>query len=381
MKHISIIVPIFHGKKYIDGMIAQLEKCAGQCGGRYALELLLINDDPGEAIGCFSSDKIEIKMIETDRNRGIHGARVRGLENCSGDYVLFLDQDDRIESAYFSSQLEHLGDGDAVVCRLLHEGKQFYDTRMPFEQVITREFIISVRNPIISPGQVLIRKSSIPKAWTEAALKNNGADDWLLWLCMLAEQREFSLNPEILFEHVVAGNNESINVAHMMASEQEIYEVLSAGQVLAREELETLGAAIQAAAQEHIKLLSKFQKIFFVYDEWLKLQEQGISIHDYLRKRGIHSVAIYGFSYIGKRLYHSLNTEEICVKYFIDMNAEYLKEEAVPIYRPEAPLPEVDMMIISLVDGVDNIREKLAGLSEAKICTVTELFEDMKNGR
>ena len=279
MENISIVVPIFHGRKYIEIMIAQMEKCADVCEDKYALELIFVNDDPQEPIGIVSSGVMAVKVLETDENRGIHGARVRGLAVCTGDYVLFLDQDDRIDADYFSSQLAHIGDRDAVVCKLLHEGRQFYDTRMPFEEVITREFIISVRNPIISPGQVLLRKKKIPEIWQSAKLENNGADDWLLWLCMLAQNCEFALNPEVLFEHMVEGGNESINVAHMMASEQEVYEVVSKGQILSGKELQNLQMAVHAAANEHIKLLSKFQKMFFVYDQWFKFQEQGRYLH------------------------------------------------------------------------------------------------------
>lgn len=379
MKNVSVIVPIFHGKKYIDSMITQLEKCAETGCGEFLLELLFVNDDPREPIGDISSDLIAVKAIETDENRGIHGARVRGLELCAGDYVLLLDQDDQIDAGYFSSQLAHIGDGDAVVCKLLHEGRQFYDTRMPFEEVITREFILSVRNPIISPGQVLLKKERIPETWKNARLKNNGADDWLLWLCMVAEDCSFALNPEVLFEHVVEGENESINVANMMASEQEIYEMLASMQTLSLEELEKLRGAVQAAAENHIKLLSKFQKMFFVYDNWLKLQEEGRYIHEYLKKCGVRRVAIYGDSYIGKRLYRSLRENGVEVSCFIDRNAAYLEEE-IPVYPPQEGLPKVDLIIISLVEAVEAIGKDLAKLSEARICSLAELFADMKNG-
>lgn len=379
MERISVIVPIYHGRKYINGMIAQIESCVAECHGEYALELLFVNDSPDEPIGSLSSEKIAIRVIESDRNRGIHGARVRGLEHCSSDYILFLDQDDRIQSAYFSSQLAHLGGGDAVVCKLLHEGRQFYDTRMPFEQVITKKYIISVRNPIISPGQVLLKKEKIPEIWRRAKLENNGADDWLLWVCMLAEGHRFALNQEILFEHVVAGNNESINAKNMIDSERELYRIIAENELLTDNELKELHAAVQNAAEDHIKVLSKFQKMFFVYDTWMSLYEQGFSIEDYLAENGIHSVAIYGFSYIGKRLQHSLDKGKVCVKYFIDMNAEYLSEETVPIYVPDGHLPETDMIIISLVEAVDGIRKKLTDLSDAKICAMTELLDNMRN--
>jgi len=377
MEIISIVVPIFQGRKYIRGMVAQLENCAARSDGLYALELLLVNDDPAWPLEEYSSDKLKLHVMETDQNRGIHEARVRGLEACTGDYVLFLDQDDRIMPDYFSCQLGHIGDGDAAVCKLLHEGRQFYDTRMPFEQVVTRDFIISVRNPIISPGQVLLRKERIPRVWKNIKLKSNGADDWLLWICMLAENCKFSLTPKILFEHVVEGNNESINAGHMIESERELYQVIAENEILSGGELEKLHMAVLNTENDHIRLLSRFQKMFFVYNNWMELHEQGIFLENYLIQKGVHRVAVYGFSYIGKRLYHCLSQGKVQVSYFIDKNAEYLDGE-VPIYQPDILLPFVDMIIISLVDGTDGIKNTLAVLSKAELCTVTELFEEMK---
>lgn len=376
MEQVSIIVPVFHGKKYIDGMIMQVEKCAAVCCGRCTLELLFVNDSPDEPVGRLSSEKIEIKVIETDVNRGIHGARVHGLEQCAGDYVLFLDQDDRIQPSYFSSQLFHLGKEDAVVCKLLHEGRQYYDTRMPFEKVISREYIIGIGNSIISPGQVLIRRDKIPGTWQSVKLENNGADDWLLWLCMLGMNQTFALNPEILFEHVVEGGNESLNAFHMMASEEEVYEIATRRKIFTEEELVKLRNAIETARESHIRILSKFQKMFFIYDQWLGLQEQGKHIHDFLRQCGVGSVAIYGDSYIGKRLYHSLRENGIEVRYFIDKNAEYLEEE-IPVYLPDHSLPQVDRIIICLAEQVDEIRRNLTALSAAEVCSISELLNDI----
>lgn len=378
MESVSIVVPIYHGEKYIKNLIRQMEGCADKSIGNCELELVLVNDDPDCMLDSYHSEKLEIRAIETDRNRGIHAARVRGLNYCRGDYVLFFDQDDKIYPNYFNSQLAHLGDKGAVVCKILHKGRQFYDIRMPFEKVISREYIVGVRNPIISPGQVLIKKTKIPKIWTELVLKNNGADDWMLWLCMIADGQEFALNTDLLFEHVVEGENESVNVQHMMDSEKELYDKVKANKILTRWELKSLHGAVDAAAAAHIGILVKFQKMFFVYDAWLQMQEQDIRISAYLRKRDVYSVAVYGYSQIGKRLYYSLKKEGTYVRYFIDINAEYLKEE-IPVYLPEAPLPQVDIIIISLVEEVESIKEKLSRLLQAKICGIMELLTDMKS--
>lgn len=374
---ISIIVPLYHGRKYVPGIIRQIEDCAGYTPD-VRMELVLSNDTPEEPLTeRIFAGAVSVKVLNTEKNRGIHGARVRGLKNSTGNYILFLDQDDRIKPKYFFSQLSHLGEADAVVCRLLHGGRQFYDTRMPFEQVITRDYMISVRNSIISPGQVLMKREEIPEIWREVRLKNNGADDWLLWLCMLGEKRRFALNTEILFEHMVSGENESANVEHMIASEQEMYKVLKSGKALSGDEIRTLQNTVRTMAVEHIRLLSRFQKMFFVYNDWLTMQEQGLYIHDYLKEQGVESMAIYGDSYIGKRLYRSLRGKGPEVRCFIDRNAEFLEED-IPVYLPCAPLPAVDFIVICLVDEVDGIRKELADLSGAKISSITELLAEMK---
>lgn len=378
MESVSIIVPIFRGRKFIKGLIRQLEICADICKKSCALELVLVNDDPTERIGEYTSEKIRVKVFETDINRGIHGARVWGLEYCIGNYVLFLDQDDKIRPEYFSSQFSHLNNADAVVCKLLHESRQYYDTRMPFEEVVTREYIISVRNPIISPGQVLIRKDKIPELWRETELKNNGADDWLLWISMQAQNCKFDQNPNVLFEHVVEGENESINAKHMIDSEREIYQIVKEKEILKDRELEAFQAAIHNAENDHIKVLSKFQRMFFVYNTWMMLYEQGIRLEDYLIQHNIFRIAIYGFSYIGKRLYYCLRESRVCAAYFIDMNAEYLEDSPIPICRPDVVLEPVDMIIISLTEGVDTIKKKIMENSNASVCTIVELFDNMK---
>ena len=104
IKRISVVTPIYHGKQYINQMICQLEACARESMYSYTLELLLVNDDPEEPLEQHVSDMIDIKVIQTDCNRGIHAARVLGLECSTGSYILFLDQDDLIQPDYRSEE-------------------------------------------------------------------------------------------------------------------------------------------------------------------------------------------------------------------------------------------------------------------------------------
>lgn len=375
---ISVIVPLYCGEKYIFKIILQVEEAKKAVGNLADIELIFINDYPEEKISAdLVGHGIEIKLFNLTENKGIHGARVEGLGRSGGRYVLFLDQDDKISPKYFLSQLCKIGKNDAVVCKLIHENRQFYDTRMPFESVINKDYMISVRNSIISPGQVLIRKNVISEVWKNATLSNNGADDWLLWICMMAEGRQFALNTDILFEHVVEGNNVSINANYMINSEKEVYDIISKSGLLSEDELNRWSITIKNVVEERIKILCKFQKMFYIYNEWMKLQEQDIYISSYLKQLGYKDVAIYGDSYIGKRLYHDLKKGGMNIPFFIDMNAKYLSED-IPIYMPDEDIPKVDIIIISLVEEGNSIMGRLSHKTEAKILSIIELIGQMK---
>ena len=177
---VSIIVPIYQGKKYIPKLIKMAEMCQEKAQNQQGIELILSNDDPHEKIEeSLFSDTITIHILNTEINRGIQAARIRGLEAANGDFVVFLDQDDILYPDYINSQLSHLGDADTAVCRCIHENQQFYNADRKFEEVISKGYMMQKGNPIISAGQVLIRRTSVPKVWTENIMKTNCADDYL----------------------------------------------------------------------------------------------------------------------------------------------------------------------------------------------------------
>ena len=194
---VSIIVPMFRGKKYLESILNQAALCA-EAVAETDVELILYNDSPEEEICVKEAEyPFRVKCFHSESNSGIHGARVHGLEQAAGEYVVFLDQDDRIAPSYLKKQLECIGASDAVVCRAIHNNRLFYTNTHVFEKVITKDFMVRNRNPIISPGQVLLRKDAIPTLWKKCILQNNGADDYFLWLLMASEERTFSLNQEL----------------------------------------------------------------------------------------------------------------------------------------------------------------------------------------
>jgi len=374
---ISIIVPLNQGKKYIPALIKMAEICQEKTQNQVKIELILSNDNPYEKLEKpLFSNAIMICVLNTEINRGIQAARIEGLKAADGEYIVFLDQDDILYPDYINSQLSCIGDADAAVCRCIHENQQFYNADRKFEEVISKDYMMQKGNPIISAGQVLIRRASIPKVWTENIMKTNCADDYLLWLCMTAQGAKFALNQDILFEHVVHGNNLSLDSRRELSSLEEMCGILSKNSVFDEQGMKQIRSMCQHVLCERIGLLEKFREMFFVLNKMTVCREAGCPIGKKLQSEGIQRVCIYGDGYIGKRLAGELKEWNIETAFFIDRNAQYLTEE-IPVYQLEEAPIEVDAVIISLVQHYDSVRNELRKKYKTQIYTVQEVLEDV----
>lgn len=372
---VSIIVPLYHGKKYISNLVHMAEVCKENAGSQIEIELILSNDAPDERIEeNLSSDLAGIRVLNTEVNRGIQGARIRGLGAAKGAYVVFLDQDDILYPDYIRSQLLHIKDADAAVCRCIHESRQFYNADRQFEEVIKKEYMMEKGNPIISAGQVLMRRSSIPEVWMDNVMGTNCADDYLLWLCMVAQGARFALNQNILFEHVVSGENLSLDNRREIVSLDEMSEILSRNKVFDEQGMQQIRNMRQNVLFERIGLLEKFREMFLVLNKMVEYREAGCPFGKRLALDGVRRVAVYGDGYIGKRLMGELGALNIETAFFIDRNADYLQEE-VPVYRLEDAPEDVDAVIVSLVKNYDSVVGSLRGKYKAEIYTVRELLK------
>lgn len=229
---ISVIVPLYRGKKYIPAIVDMLQKNLEKNREVIDLELILVNDFPDETIQNTSwktKKEIDIKLICNQKNQGIHYSRICGLEQASGEYVLFLDQDDKIADNYFISQLGNIGENDVVVANGFAEYAE-YDKllyRFGFMQQTVKYiwFYTKFDCRIISPGQCLIKREVIPDIWKTRVMKKNGADDYFLWLILLSRKCKFAINREKLYRHIYTSVNFSSEKEKMVQSVREMLDI------------------------------------------------------------------------------------------------------------------------------------------------------------
>ena len=101
---ISIIVPIFNMEKYLDKCIQSLVNQTYK-----NIEIILIDDGSSDRSGEMSNEWTKrderIKVVHKD-NAGLGLARNTGLENATGDYILFLDADDFLDTLTVQTLVE-----------------------------------------------------------------------------------------------------------------------------------------------------------------------------------------------------------------------------------------------------------------------------------
>lgn len=279
--NISIITPIYNGNKYLNNYLKNVSKA---CAKVEDIEVIFVNDSPNIKIE-FDEKLIKnftLKIIENDENEGIHKSRVTGVQNAHGKYILFLDQDDEIMENALITQYEIIKKGaDLVLGNGLYEdgekankifankhSQRFATKKMPY---------ILARNFIISPGQCLINKESIHKYWLENPLKDNGADDYLLWLLMLNENAKIVCNYNIVYVHKYTGENVSLDKEKMFNSQLNLVQALENYAKYNKKDLKKLKKTIlyKRNYKKHFFVESFKNLDVFIYNVYYKILWKG----------------------------------------------------------------------------------------------------------
>lgn len=366
---VSVITPLYRGKKYIPDLLNMVKQNAYQLKSNVVarnIELILVNDDPEEQIVLDkqSDISIQVQIMQLSNNLGVHGARIEGLKKARGKYILFLDQDDYIEPIYLKSQLEHIEKCDAVICNGWYRNKRvIFKNRVHQENAVQKETYLK-NNTIISPGQILIKHTSIPDIWENNILKHNGTDDVLLWITMMKKGAKFAINESLLYTHNEDGANNSFNWSEMIASRLELLDVIQTEKVLD-------GLDLKIYLKTHKEIFQKYE-LYSQIDSQLNCLAK-----ECFAKFRDQKIAIYGMGLYGMKLYDLLTEHKIKVLYGIDQNADAMQRK-IKIFKIDESLPMVDLLIVTTVFDFDKVK---ALLEKQVICPIVRLDDFLEELR
>ncbi len=118
MKKISVVVPIYNMEQYLSRCVDSL---LNQTLDKALYEIILVDDGSTDSSGKICDNYAEnfpdlIRAVHKS-NGGLPSARNFGIDNAAGDYIIFPDPDDWVESNYleffFETQMEY---EDCLIC-------------------------------------------------------------------------------------------------------------------------------------------------------------------------------------------------------------------------------------------------------------------------
>ncbi len=108
-----------------------------------------------------------------------------------------------------------------------------------------------------------------------------------------------------------------------------------------------------------------------LYD-WLKIKQYGGTLEQYLKDNRIFNIAIYGCGVLGKVLYNELKDTDIHVECFIDKKYENYSFD-VPVIGLDS-IPEIDVIIVSVINYYDDIVEDLLKHGQNTIISLEDII-------
>src|SRR5690606_30722711 len=101
MPKISVIIPVYNAEKYLKRC---LESLINSLVDELEVEIILVNDGSSDTSLDICRDfktKYDYIKVFDQNNQGPSAARNLGLQNATGEWIVFVDSDDYVEKNYF----------------------------------------------------------------------------------------------------------------------------------------------------------------------------------------------------------------------------------------------------------------------------------------
>lgn len=228
MPKVSVIIPLYNAVPYLPDLKQLWEQTLQD------FELILVDDcstdDTWAKLQEFKAQNPErtIILARNEHNLGPGGTRNHGLTKSSGEYVIFLDGDDRYAPTLLEKMSKRLDDthADLVCCGLQEHQYEHTDTKLFSNEVLTEIERFNAAHGIatLSPfTQATVLFSLFPAPWNKMVrrdflLAHNisfpdltfGEDRcWAMQMVLKAQRIELIAEP--LYHYVLHDNSLSLS--------------------------------------------------------------------------------------------------------------------------------------------------------------------------
>jgi hypothetical protein len=132
--------------------------------------------------------------------------------------------------------------------------------------------------------------------------------------------------------------------------------------------------------QKYIKKLKlrarKERGLFFLMNQWIGLKQDNQQIETYFQKNNYQRIAVYGMGFVGMRLIKELRNTNLNIIYGIDQNAANISSD-LKLLTLEDELPEVDVIIVTVLGSFQEIYDKLSTKIKCDIVAIEDIINEV----
>lgn len=180
---VSVVMPCYNAAATVSEAIGSV---AAQSMPQW--ELLVVDDasrdDSPSIVEELADADSRIRLLRSQKNQGVAAARNIGVAAARGEFIAFLDSDDRWETEKLSLQLQRLKETGADLCctsyRLLNANPKVVAKIYLIPEVI--DYAMMLRENFIGCSTVLVRAALLPKPAFDSRFFH---EDYALWLRLL----------------------------------------------------------------------------------------------------------------------------------------------------------------------------------------------------
>jgi len=110
-----------------------------------------------------------------------------------------------------------------------------------------------------------------------------------------------------------------------------------------------------------------------IIEQWLLIKELNQGIEHYFEKNGLKRIAVYGYGPLGKHFVRDLNSSGISVEYIVDRSAN-VRTGDIPVYSPEDNLPDADIIVVTPILDMQDVKEKMEKKVNCPVVTLEEVI-------
>jgi glycosyltransferase involved in cell wall biosynthesis len=223
---VSVIIPYYNQPGFLREAVQ-----SARSQTHPNIEVIVVDDGSLVSAASVLQDMSDVQVLQTD-NQGVSAARNLGLKRSSGEFILFLDQDDCLPAQAIESHLHALetqpdaGLSFGPTRHIDREGKELKPARTcrPRKDYF-RALLES--NPIAaSPGSVMVRSSILTAVGCFNKSFSSRGEDYDLYL-RIARVTKFVRPPTCVLEYRRHGSNASLDHDQMFAGTMAVLDNLA----------------------------------------------------------------------------------------------------------------------------------------------------------